>query len=147
MSLSQQAKDIRTEIERAKAAWNAGGHGYQLQIEYSNHTFVDLASLTSPYLMVDIVWGQAAQMDLGQSPLLTDYGSILLAAGTKVGNGTDGLLVLLDFFRPYLQLRNPLASVKTHHASVGATPVEKDGFYYWTMTVPFWAQAQAPAVP
>jgi hypothetical protein len=143
MSLAQQEKDIRTEIERAKAAWTA----YTLKIEYDNRDSVDLAALTDPYLMVDIVWGDAQQMDIGQRPLVSDYGSIIVAAGCKVGAGKAPLLALLDFFRPYLQLRNPLGTVKTHVAHVDPRPVEKDGYYYQTMTVPFWSQAQAPVVP
>lgn len=143
MSLSQQRQDIVTEIERAKAAWGA----FALPVEYDNRNTVDLATLTTAYLMVDITWGDAAQMDIGKSPLVCDYGHIVLAAGVKAGQGTAGLLALLDHFRPYLQLRNPLGSVKTHAAQVAQRATEKDGFFYWPMTIPFWAQAQAPAVP
>lgn len=147
MGLSQQAKDIKTEIERAKAAWNAGGHGYQLQVEYDNRTTVDLATLTVPYLMVDISWGDGDQLDIGLNPLVCDYGNIVLAAGVKAGQGTDSLLQLLDHLRPYLQLRNPLGTVKTHAAQLAKMPTERGGFFYWPMTIPFWSVAQAPAVP
>lgn len=143
MSLDQQRKDIVTEIERAKAAWTA----YTLKVEYDNRAYVDLAQLTTPYLMVDIVWGKGEQQSIEQQPLVCDYGMILLAAGVKEGEGTTSLLALLDFFRPYLQLRNPLGTVKTRAAILGAKPILKNGFYYQTMSIPFWATSVAPVVP
>lgn len=147
MSLDQQRRDITTEIVRAQTAWNAGSHGYQLQIEFDNHTKVDLSALQTPYLMVDITWGDGKQMDLGVNPLVTDYGHILLAAGVKEGQGTAALLQLLEFYRPYLQLRSLLGSVRTQAAILGAKPVQRGGYYYQTMSVPFWSVAAAPAVP
>jgi hypothetical protein len=147
MSLDQQRIDIVTEIERAKDAWNAGGNGYQLKVEYDNRSTVDLAALTSPYLMVDIVWGKSDQLDLGSSPLVCDYGQIILAAGAKEGQGTAGLLKLLQFYRPYLQLRSPLGSVRTQAAVMGLKPILQGGYYYQTLMVPFWSIEAAPAVP
>lgn len=147
MSLEQQRADIVTEVERAKAAWNNAAKAYQLLVEYDNRSTVDLAVQQVPYLMVDIVWGKSRQMDLGVSPLVTDYGQIVLAAGVKEGQGTASLLSLLDFVRPYLQLRNPLGSVRTEEATLGPKPLLVGGFYYQTMRVPFWATAQAPDVP
>lgn len=147
MSIEQQDKDIRTEIERARLAWDAAAKGYSWPVEYGNRSTVDLASLIGPYVMADIVWGKSQQMDLGANPLVADYGAIIVAAGVKEGLGTLQVRQILDYLRPYLQLRNPLGTVRTHQAFIGAKPVVKEGFYYLTMTVPFWSVAQAPAVP
>lgn len=143
MSLDLQRQGIVTEIERAKAAWTA----YPLQIEYDNKAEVDLASLTTPYLMIDIVWGAGGEIDLGKYPLVRDIGSIILAAGVKEGEGTAALLKLLQHFRPYLQLRDNLGQVRTRGAYLGAKPTLLGGFYYQTMTIPFWSIEQAPVVP
>lgn len=143
MSIEQQAIDIRTEIERGKVAWT----DYPLEIEYDNRDAVDLSALLTPYLMVDILWGDGVQMDLGQRPMVADIGSIILAAGVKEGQGTVGLLKLLQHFRAYLQLRHPLGSIKTKAAMLGGRPVLLRGFYYQTMTIPFWSQNLAPLVP
>jgi hypothetical protein len=143
MSLDLQRLGITTEIERAKAAWTA----YTLQIEYDNKAEVDLAALTTPYLMVDIIWGAGGEIDVGKYPLVRDIGSIILAAGVKEGKGTSDLLKLLQHFRPYLQLRDNLGQVRTHAAYLGARPTRLGGFYYQTMTIPFWSIEQAPVVP
>ncbi len=132
---------IVTETERAKTAWTA----YSLLVDYDNKDRIDLESLTTPYVCVDIVWLDGQQMDLGRQPLVTDYGQIVVAAGVKEGGGTNSLLKLLDHFKPYLQLRDNIgASVRTEAAML-TRPVTRRGFYFQPMLVPFWVTAQAPA--
>lgn len=143
MTFDQVRQDIVTEIERAKEAWGL----YPLLVDYDNRPAIDLAQQEDPYLMVDILWGEAQQLDLGQNPLVADYGLIALAAGVKEGRGTVGLLKLLSHFRPYLQLRDDLGVVRTKVGTIGARPLEKNGFFYLTLLIPFWTVAQAPAAP
>lgn len=146
MSLVAAEQAIRTIIEKAKADWATAGN-YALQIEYDNRETVDLTTLTDPYLMVDIMWQDGQQMDLGVRPLVTDYGHIVLAAGVKEGGGSLALVELLEFLRPYLQLRDDLGPVRTQTAAV-QKPVYRGGFYYIPMLVPFWTtEVSAPAPP
>lgn len=143
MTFDQVRQDIVTEIERAKTAWI----DYPLRVDYDNLSVTDLATQEDPYLMVDILWGDSQQLDLGESPLVADYGLIALAAGVKEGQGTASLLKLLYHFRPYLQLRDNLGVVRTRAAGLAQKPVVRGGFYYMTMMVPFWTVNQAPSVP
>lgn len=143
MSYDQARQDIQTEIERARTAWTA----YDLPIETENRDSVNLVDLTTPYIMVDILWGDAQQLDMNPNPLTADYGTILLAAGVKEGNGTRPLLELLEHFRPYLQMRHPLGTVRTHIAKIQDKPLRIKGYYYLLMQVPFWTVQAAPAVP
>lgn len=140
-------QSIVTEIERAKTAWQSAPGGYVLNIEYDNRPSVDLTKQVDPYLMVDILWGRSAQLDLGTSPMVADFGTIVLAAGVKEGGGTASLLKLLSHFRPYLQLRDNLGPVRTQAGHLGLKPLLVRGFYYQTLEVPFWLVAQASAVP
>lgn len=143
MSYSQAAQDIRTEIERARVAWT----DYDLQVEIDNRNEVDLVALQTPYVWVNILWGDAQQLSLGLSPMTADYGTIVLGAGVKEGNGTSGLLPLLEHFKPYLQLRYPLGTVKTRLARIQDKPLQVRGYYHLVMQVPFWVEQVAAAVP
>lgn len=134
---------ITTEIERAKAAWSA----YTLLVDYENLEDINLAQQVQPYVSVDIVFLDGAQLDLGSNPLVADYGSIIIAAGAKEGTGTAPLLKLLDHFRPYLQLRDNLGSNVRTQAGKIQKGQSRLGFYYLPMTIPFWVQNVAPAVP
>mgnify|MGYP000852429071 FL=1 len=137
---AQQA--IRTEIERARAAWSA----YPLLVDYENREDIDLSKVTEAYLTVDIVYREGQQLSLGLNPLVADRGQIMVAAGAKAGTGTAKQMRLLDHFRPYLQLRDNLGEVRTHAAQ--AYPgVAARGFYFIPMVVGFWIVAPAPTAP
>lgn len=133
MSVEANRQSIVTAIEAAKAAWSE----FTLQIEYENQGEIDLAPLVTPYLMVDIVYLQGDQLDLGPTPHVMDYGVIVLAVGTKEGSGTAVCNRLLDHLRPYLQLKDNLGAVRTRAAKI-QKPIRKEGFYYIPMVVPFW---------
>lgn len=145
MSLEAAVKGIRTAIEAAKTAWDAVPGNYVLQIEHDNRTTVDLAALTTPYLMVDILWQDGQQMDLSTRPMTTDYGHIALAAGVKEGGGTLELIRLLDFVRPYLQLRDDIG-VRTEVASL-QKQVYQNGYCYQPMLILFWFTQVSTAPP
>lgn len=145
MSLVTALQGIRTVIEQAKTDWNATPGNYVLQIEYDNRRELDLATLTDPYVMVDVVWHDGQQMDLGSRPLVTDYGSLILASGVKEGGGTFELVRLMEFFRPYLQLRDDIG-VRTHAAAL-QKQVYRDGFCYQPMLIPFWTTAVSASPP
>jgi hypothetical protein len=138
---------IVTEIERACAAWNAVGSNYPLVVDYENLNQVDLALQVDPYLAVDIVFRDAYQMDLGLAPTLRDDGQIQVLVGVKEGFGTQEQARLLDFIRPYLQLRSDLPNgVRTYEGKVHA-PRRAAGFYYVPLVIGFWRDALAPVTP
>jgi hypothetical protein len=137
---------IRTEIERAKTAWDALPGSYPLLIDYENKGQIDLSKVLKGYLVVDIVYRDGDQLDLGDRPLTNDRGQIMLAAGAKDGGGTVEQLKLLDHFRPYLQLRDNLGNVRTH-AARRYQPTRANGFYYLPMVIGFWSVGVSPAVP
>jgi hypothetical protein len=144
VSLVAALQGIRTALQQAKVDWDAVPGNYPLSIEYDNRSFVDLAALTTPYLMADVVWHDGQQLDLGPSPLISDYGSIVLAAGVKQGGGSFELVRLLEFIRPYLQMRDDIGPVRTNVAAL-QKPTTADGYYYQPMLVPFWVtSASAP---
>jgi hypothetical protein len=136
-------QSIKTEIERAKAAWTA----YALAVEYENTEPIDLAMQFNPFLCVDIVFRDGAQMDMNPDPLLRVDGQIIVAVGTKVGSGTAAASALLDFVVPYLQLRDDmLHGVRTHEAKPHE-PKTVNGHYYLPFVVGFWRDAVKPATP
>lgn len=144
MSLDAARGALVAEIVRAKTAWTE----YTLAVEYDNMTKIDLAKQVKPYLLVQVRWSRSVQQDLGPRPNTTDYGSILLSAGVKQGQDVTQLLKLLQHFRPYLQLRDNLgANVHTHAASMHDGRLATDGFYYESMSIPFWLTEQSPAIP
>lgn len=140
MSRDVDTQAIRTRIETAKAAWSA----YTLLVDYENLGDIDLAAQVNPYLAVDIVYLDGEQLDLSDNPLVGDFGSIVIAAGVKEGSGTRGLIQLLDHFRPYLQLKDDIGNVRTKAARMSKAPVPRMGFYFLTMTIPFWSITVAP---
>jgi hypothetical protein len=143
--LARQA--IVTEIERARLAWNAVGGNYTLLVDYENFNEVDLSSQVNPYLAVDIVFRDTNQLDLGLAPILRDDGQIMLAVGVKEGGGTQEASRLLDFIRPYLQLRTDLLNgVRTHESKV-QPPRRVAGFYFVPVVIGFWQDAVAPVTP
>jgi hypothetical protein len=147
MSTQLMRQGIVTVIEQARAAWNAGGHGYQLLVDYENRNAVDLASQVDPYLAVDIVFRDGEQIDLGDSPVVCDDGQIMLAVGVKEGSGTQKASELLDFIRPYLQLRDDIPNGVRTRVGRPQPPKTLVGFYYLPLVVGFWRHAQAPATP
>lgn len=135
MSLETNRASIVGAVEAAKAAWG----NFTVEIEYDNRFYVDLALQVNPYLMVDIIYNDSEQMDLGKQPMVCDYGWIVFAAGVKEGSGSTGLLALLQHFRSYLELKDNLGTVRTHVAKL-TKPNTVNGFYYQPMMVPFWEQ-------
>lgn len=145
MSFVSQRAAIVTEIERAKAAWATAGNG-TLIVDYENNENLDLSAITGAYLAVDIVGIDGQRLDMGKLPLLQDGGQIVLAAGAKEGTGTTAQLKLLDFFRPYLQLRDDLGPVRTREGH-RQPPRTARGFYYLPMLISYWSVSVAQATP
>ncbi len=134
MSLEANRAAIVAACEAARAAWTE----YDLKVEYDNRHTVDLAAQVDPYLMVDIVYLDSEQMDLnGATPLVGDFGQIMLSAGVKEGMGSAGVVKLLQHFRPYLELKDSLGAVRTRVAKL-TRPITVRGFYYQPMLVSFW---------
>lgn len=143
MSTQLIRRAIKTEIERARAAWTA----YPLRVDYENKRPTDLATLTNPYLLVDITFRDGTQLDLGQAPILRSDGQIILAVGVKEDAGTDAASELLDFLLPYLQLRDDLLhGVRTSEAKPHP-PRPANGYYYLPAVVGFWRDAVKPPTP
>lgn len=138
---------VRTELERAKTAWDNANPTNPLLIDYENGEGIDLASVTTAYLMVDVVGRGGDQLDLGANPSQRMDGQIMLAAGAKEGTGTMAQSAILDFVYPYLQRRdNLLNGVRTEVAHL-APPKYGQGFYYLNMMIYFWRDSSVPAAP
>jgi hypothetical protein len=142
MSNEAARNSIATEIERAKTAWTE----YTLLVEYPNRDPINLATQTNPFLKVDIVFMDGEQLDLGDRPLTRNWGQIILAAGGKFGTGQVPLLKLLRHFRPYLQLRDNLGSVRTAVAKPQNARTHL-GWHYEIESISFWLDEVSPAVP
>lgn len=139
---------IVAEIERAKVAWDAANPGTPLLIDYENKGTLDLSS-TALYLVVDVIFRDADQLDLGPvgHVMIRDDGQIQIAAGVKEGTGTQAAEKLRDFMRPYLQLRDNLANGVRTHAGKPYPPSTANGFYYLPLIAGFWVDAVAPTTP
>lgn len=147
MSTALIRATFSAEIERARLAWNAVNGNPVLEVDFENQSVIDLAGKVDPYLMMDVVFRDGEQLDMGDRPLQRLDGQVMLAVGVKEGLGTLAASRVLDFVYPYLQLRSTLANgVQTAQVRPGA-PKRANGFYYITAMIYFWRDAQAPVTP
>lgn len=129
--------NIRQAIVTAVEAAKVGAPVLPLVIEYDNRIIVDTQTQTLPFLCVNVVFMDAFQADLSNTPIHRFVGQIHLAAAVKAGAGSADALKLLDFFYPQLQ-RKALGIVRTYMAkSAPMTP--HLGWNYYTMLIPFWS--------
>lgn len=101
MSQVQAATDITAVIKQVIADHTS----YPLVVEEQNRNEVDQVTQTNPYLKVEVKFFSADQMDMADHPRVEQWGQIFLTAMCKPGQGTVGVKTLIDFVRPYFELK------------------------------------------
>jgi len=105
-------------------------------VVYENHTKVDLATQTAPYVRCDVVFNDGEQASIELTPLARYRGATYLAVYAKEGQGTKAVLQILAY------LAGLFKSVKfsgvQSQVAVPMPGAEKDGWYYVAIRIPFW---------
>jgi hypothetical protein len=101
MSHTQVAKDIYAVMQ----LMTDEHEDYPLEVEMANFSSVDKTQQEKPYLKVEVNFMQAEQANLGVNPLVKQWGQIWVTAIERSGRGWLESSVLLEFVRPYLELR------------------------------------------
>ena len=129
MSYAQARLDIATAVAAAAAAWVT----YLL---VDNRSAVNYDTQQKPFLQVDTYYLGGDQLDLADSPMVKQYGQILLSVASKEGTGVSDSAALVDFLIPYLELKN-FAVVRTNAAEPQRARTLR-GWYYQPVLIPFW---------
>lgn len=124
MSLLQARNDIAVVVQAVKTAWAA----YPLRIETDNRDSIDYARQQQAFLQLDTKFLSAEQLDLGNSPKVSQYGQIILSAAAKEGSGITECLTLLDFVVPYFEHKT-FGIVRTQTAQAQASKTIKGWLY------------------
>lgn len=132
MSYAQARLDIATAVAAAAAAWVT----YPLVVEMDNRSAVNYDTQQKPFLQVDTYYLGGDQLDLADSPMVKQYGQILLSVASKEGTGVSDSAALVDFLIPYLELKNFVA-VRTNAAEPQRARTLR-GWYYQPVLIPFW---------
>lgn len=132
MSYAQARTDIATAVAAAVAAWVA----YPLVVEMDNRSAVNYDTQQKPFLQVDSYYLGGDQLDLGDSPLVKQYGQIMLSVVSKEGTGIAESAALADFLVPYFELKN-FVVVRTHAAEPQKSRILR-GWHYQPVLIPFW---------
>lgn len=132
MSYAQARLDIATAVAAAAAAWVT----YPLVVEMDNRSAVNYDTQQKPFLQVDTYYLGGDQLDLADSPMVKQYGQILLSVASKEGTGVSDSAALVDFLIPYLELKN-FAVVRTNAAEPQRARTLR-GWYYQPVLIPFW---------
>ena len=111
-------------------------------VQYPNRNLVDTTTQVLPWIELDIVNLSGMQLDLGPKPMSVQYGQIIVTAYSKENAGARDAGMLLDYFLPWLELRN-LGIVRTHSGMYSKSTVAK-GWEGFPVTVPFWWTRVAP---
>lgn len=132
MSYAQARLDIATAVAAAAAAWVT----YPLVVEMDNRSAVNYDTQQKPFLQVDTYYLGGDQLDLADSPMVKQYGQILLSVASKEGTGVSDSAALVDFLIPYFELKN-FAVVRTNAAEPQRARTLR-GWYYQPVLIPFW---------
>lgn len=132
MGLEATRQSIVTAVEAVKS----GAPTSPLVIEYDNRIVVDTQTQTLPFLVVNVVYFDGFQADLGDHPIQRIMGQIHIIAAVKEGSGSAKALALLDYFIPAIQ-RKSFGSVRTYMSKVA--PMKPYlGWCYYPALIPFW---------
>lgn len=101
MSRVQATKDIAAALQLAIDEHSA----YPLEVDMPNFSTISDAMQKDPYLKVEIKFMGAEQKDLGDHPIVEQWGQIWITAVEKCGDGSLRAEALLDFITPYFELR------------------------------------------
>lgn len=132
MSREQVRIDVATVIQAIVTAWT----DYALVVEMDNHSAVDQSVQEKPYLQVEIRHMSADQADMSDNPFIDYRGQILLSVVAKAGTGTTDSNKLLDFIRPYFNIKD-IGII--HCKAFEDYPAKSvNGWYYSPAIVNFW---------
>lgn len=123
---------LTTQIEAALAAYP----GTKPRLQYENRNLVDTSTQVDPFVGIDIVYINGTQLDLGAKPMSVQYGQIVITAFCKENSGTKAANVLLDYFLPWLELKE-FSGVRTHSGMYSKGNSQK-GWQAYPLIVPFW---------
>lgn len=135
MSREQVRIAVANTVVSMQAAWKAA-KGVDLVVETDNRKMVDQATQEKPYLQVQIRYMAAEQADMADNPFIRTDGQILLAVVAKENSGTSEANELIDFVRPYFELKN--IGPAQCKAVEDKSAVPKNGWYYSPAIVNFW---------
>ena len=130
-TLEQARTAITTKVQSLVATWNA----YQLEVEWDNRNTINFSTQTNPYLCVEIMLIDGDQAGLTTTQRI--FGSLLITARVRNGQGTASANALLEHFYPSLQMSDSMFPVRTHAARVVSVKPVND----WagqSAVIPFW---------
>lgn len=93
---------VAATLIQAIADWT----GDPFDVEYENHTQINPASQTRPFVLLDIVYLDGDQKDLSDKPLIGTMGQIYITVAVQQFTGTRFAEELRDFLAPYFELKN-----------------------------------------
>lgn len=135
MSREQVRIAVATAVTAMQAAWKLA-KGVDLVVEMDNRKMVDQATQEDPYVQVEIRFLSAEQADMADNPFIRTDGQILLSVVAKENSGTTKANELIDFVRPYFELKK-IGPVQCK--AVEDYPGKpKLGWYYSPSIVNFW---------
>ncbi len=124
--------DVATQVQAIVTAWTT----YPLVVELDNDDAVDQATQTNPYLQVEIRDINGDQADLSHNPLVKQTGQIRLVVVVKQGSGTRRANELLDFIRPYFDLKE--FTLVRCHAAEKFPQVKRNGQVFFPLVINYW---------
>lgn len=128
---------LTTQFELALAAYPST----KPKVQYDNRNLIDPRTQIEPYISLSFININGRQLDLSPRPMSAQYGQVVLAAMVKENTGTSKANALLDYFLPWLELKE-LVAVRTH-TGMGAKSFEKNGWEGYPIVIPFWWQRVA----
>ncbi len=130
-TLEQARSAIATAVNNLAATWVT----YTLEVEWDNRNTINFATQTNPYLCVEIMLIDGTQAGLTATQRV--FGSLILTARVRKGQGTSSANTLLQHFYPSLQMSDTMFPVRTHAARIVSAGIVND----WagqSAVIPFW---------
>lgn len=131
VTLEQARTAIATRVNALVATWVT----YTLEVEWDNRNTINFATQTNPYLSVEIMLIDGQQAGLTATHRV--FGSLILTARVRKGQGMSKANALLEHFYPSLQMSDSMFPVRTHAARIILEKPVND----WagqTAVIPFW---------
>ena len=135
MSQTQASIDIAAVIKRMIADHTS----YPLIVEQDNRKVVDSTGQVNPWLKVQVKFMGAGQIDLGNThQTVQQWGQVWLVATCLPGDGTAAVKALLDFVRPYFNVKQLGVAKLTFNAVSGGAGKEVKGLWVEPAIVDFY---------
>lgn len=106
-----------------------------MPVFWENTKQVDLASVVSPFVRVEINFTDCVDLTMNDIPIDEDTGEVSISILYKEGEGTRAGLALWDFLKPYMKHKS-LSGVKTYTPHPGRKQ-ESAGWVLTELVVPF----------